>query len=174
MPSIHRAVIAILKRNAAPIRVRDFLTISAALVPGLLFAISFGLPTAYPWQLWCVVVFGTIGAAANMGDWLFHRHYAVVGPEEHKSHLYALATGGIPLTILMLLASLSARPHQLLIPVIVVFGYLSAWVAYDEFVFHRKRCQRLEATLHRIAIFGNACAWLGWVHWCFVERATNG
>lgn len=122
---------------------------------------------AYPWEFWVIVV---CGAAATLGgtlDWLFHRSgETVVGKQEHRAHLLALAGGGIPLFGLMALASLSSRPGLFLIPVLVVLIYTVVMVSYDEFIFHR-RCGRFEIFTHRLLTFGNGLAFLAWAHWTF-------
>ncbi|MCL1475863.1 hypothetical protein [Argonema antarcticum] len=86
---------------------------------------------------------------------------------ERKYELLALA-GGVPLFILMAVASLMEKPTNFLIPVIIVVLYMTVLICYDEFLFHR-RCKPFETAMHRLLVFGNGFAWLAWAHWCFVR-----
>jgi hypothetical protein len=107
---------------------------------------------------------------AGIADWRFHRSgKAAIGAREHHSELLALAAGGLPLFVLMTVASLMPRPQVLLVPVLVVLLFTVVAICYDEFVFHRKRCGRYETMLHRLLVFGMGIAWLAWVNWCFVR-----
>lgn len=127
----------------------------------------------WPWELWVVAVSGTAATFAGIGDWLFHRLAAkcAISRKERRCELLALAAGGIPVFAMMLAASVSARPLQWLLPVLVAVLFTTALICYDEFIFHRKRCNQFETRLHRVLVFGNGVAWLAWAHWCFVERA---
>ena len=72
-----------------------------------------------------------------------------------------LAGGGVPLFVLMSAASVHARPELFLVPVFVVVIVTTLLIGYDEFVFHRKRCGRLETLMHRAAR-----RWgMGWRFW---------
>jgi hypothetical protein len=73
----------------------------------------------------------------------------------------------------MSFASLSARPLQFLLPVLIVLLFTVTLICYDEFIFHRRRCRRLETVLHRLLVFGNGTAWLAWAHWCFVQGGAH-
>lgn len=127
----------------------------------------------WPWQFWVLLVAGTAATLAGLGDWLFHRLVAkcLISRKERRCELLALAGGGVPVFVMMLAASVSANPLQWLLPVMIGVLVTTALICYDEFIFHRKRCQKLETRLHRVLVFGNGIAWLAWAHWCFVERA---
>jgi len=129
----------------------------------------------YPWQLWVIAFSCGVATLAGFGDWAWHRWAArcVVGRTERNYELLALAGGGLPMFVLMTLASLSARPLQFLLPVLVVVLFTVTLICYDEFIFHRRRCRRLETVLHRLLVFGNGTAWLAWAHWCFVGRSLH-
>jgi hypothetical protein len=165
----------------------SWLSLTALFLPGVLFGA--GLVALrhhpqftwlrrvadYPWQLWTIAVSGCLATLAGFGDWAWHRWAArcVVGRTERNLELLALAGGGLPMFVLMTLASLSARPLQFLLPVLVVLLFAVTLICYDEFIFHRRRCRRLETVLHRLLVFGNGTAWLAWAHWCFVERSAH-
>ena len=153
----------------------------ALFVPALLFPLGLFLlrddarfawlrdVRAYPWEFWAVAACGVVATLGGLLDWVFHRSGdTVVGRGEHRAHLLGLATGGIPLFVLMTLASLAARPALFLVPVLVFLIYTVVVVCYDEFVFHR-RCGWYETCLHRMLTFGNGLAFLAWVHWCFTR-----
>jgi hypothetical protein len=157
-------------------------TLLALLLPGLLFGLGLFLVrdrprfewvsdvSRVPCELWVVLVSGLVATGAGIADWRYHRSgRAAVGAREHHSELLALAGGGLPLFVLMALASLLERPHVLLIPILVVLLFTVVLICYDEFVFHRKRCGRYETLLHRLLVFGMGVAWLAWMHWCFVR-----
>jgi hypothetical protein len=127
-------------------------------------------PADWPAELWVIAVFGTIATAAGVLDWRFHRSgETAVGRPEHLSHLAALAGGGLPLFVLMSVASIVNHPQLLLLPIIVVASATIVLISYDEFVFHRKRCDTYETLTHRLLTFGNGIAWLAWMHWIFVR-----
>jgi hypothetical protein len=162
-------------------------TLLALLVPGVLFGVGLFLlrhdtrfawltyPSAYPWELWVIGVSGAIATTAGLADWRYHRSgAAAIGAREHRSELLALAGGGVPLFVLMSIASYLLRPGVLLLPVLVVVLFITVMICYDEFVFHRKRCGRYETILHRLLVFGNGIAWLAWTHWCFVRERSHG
>ncbi len=125
----------------------------------------------WPWELWAISLAGSAALMGGLGDWIFHRWVAqcVVGKAERRCELLALAGGGVPLFAMMSRASVSANPQVWLLPVLVVLIYTTALICYDEFVYHRRRCRRLEAVLHRMLVFGNGVAFLAWAHWCFVR-----
>jgi hypothetical protein len=156
-------------------------------LPGVLFGIGLFLlrdqpryawlasPAKYPWEFWLILACGLVATAAGVLDWRFHRSgKTVVGRAEHHSEFTAMAAGGLPLFVLMMAASIVPRPQLVLIPVLVAALFTSALICYDEFVFHRKRCDNYENLLHRLLVFGNGIAWLAWVHWCFVREASHG
>lgn len=165
---------------------RGLLTLGSLLAPGALFAACLALahavsgefawlgsPRLYPWELWAVAAFGVLATAGGLGDWWYHRRHARVGSAEHRGHLLALATGGIPMFLLMVGASLSERPSRWLLPILAVLIYTVVLICHDEFVFHRRRCGALETLFHRLLVLGNGTAWLSWMHWCF-SRGVHG
>ena len=175
-----------LVRNRHPIRPGDFVSLVTMLIPGVLFTAALAVayrfdarfgwlarPARYPWELWTIAVAGTVATVGGVGDWLFHRTFVTVGPREHRSHLLALATGGVPLFGLMAAASVLSRPGVLLLPVLVVGLYVTGLICFDEFVFHRPRCRPLETLFHRLLVFGNALAWLAWMNWCFARGGAG-
>jgi hypothetical protein len=97
-----------------------------------------------------------------------------VGRKERNCELLALAGGGVPMFVLMSAASLGQQPARFLVPVIVVLLFTVTLICYDEFIFHRRRCRRMETVLHRLLVFGNGAAWLAWAHWCFVAERIHG
>ncbi len=128
---------------------------------------------AYPLEFWVVAVCGTIATGGGVLDWLLHRSgETTVGRREHRAHVLALASGGLPLFVLLACASLSPQPLRFLLPVLVLLIYTVVLISYDEFVFHR-RCGRLETAMHRLLTFGNGLAFLAWSHWCFVGRSIG-
>jgi len=162
-------------------------TLLALFVPGSLFVLGLFLlrgdprfewlsqPVEYPWEFWAIAVCGLVATAAGALDYLYHRSgRTVIGGPEHHSELVALVGGGVPLFVLMALASLLPRPMVLLLPILVVVLFTTVMICYDEFVFHRKRCGNYETLLHRLLVFGNGLAWLAWTHWCFVRDRIHG
>lgn len=130
-------------------------------------------PTDYPWELWIIALCGTTATLAGLADWWIHRSgVTVVGVREHLAHVAALGIGGIPLFFLMAAATLSTRPHVLLLPILVMLVLTVVLICYDEFLFHR-RCGWLEMLMHRALTFGNGLAFLAWIHWCFVRGVGN-
>ena len=125
-------------------------------------------PSQFPWQLWTIAACGAAATAGGACDWLIHRSgVTAVGRAEHRAHVLALAGGGLPLFGLTAAASVSRRPLDLLVPVVVVAVVTVVLICRDEFRFHR-RCGRVEMLTHRALTIGNGLAWLAWVHWCFV------
>lgn len=134
-----------------------------------------GRPSSCPWELWTIAGAGTIATAAGIGDWLYHRlSGCAVGPIERRWELAALAGGGLPLFALMTAATLMDRPAALLLPILGVLLFTVVLICYDEFVFHRRRCGRLETALHRGLVFGHAIAFGAWLHFCFVRGGFHG
>ena len=128
---------------------------------------------AYPLEFWIIAVCGTVATGGGMLDWLHHRSgETTVGRREHRAHVLALASGGLPLFVLLAFASLSSQPLRFLLPVLVLLIYTVVLISYDEFVFHR-RCSRFETVTHRLLTFGNGLAFLAWTHWCFVSRSAG-
>jgi hypothetical protein len=168
-------------------RKASWASLVALLLPGVLFGAGLILlrdrpqllwlhrVADFPWQLWTIGISGVVATLAGLGDWAWHRWAArcVVGWTERKYELLALAGGGLPMFVLMSFASLSARPLQFLLPVLIVLLFTVTLICYDEFIFHRRRCRRLETVLHRLLVFGNGTAWLAWAHWCFVQGGAH-
>jgi hypothetical protein len=128
-----------------------------------------------PWELWGLAFCGGIATIGGIADWLFHRSgETAVGIGEHRSHVAALVGGGLPLFSLMLAASIMKEPQRLLIPIVLVVIGTTVLICYDEFVFHRRRCNAIETLMHRLLVFGNMLAWLAWMHWCFARGASSG
>lgn len=153
----------------------------ALFVPGVLFVLGLFLLRdrarfrwvndlhEYPWEFWVIALCGTVATGSGYADWTFHRSgKTVIGRKEHRSELMALVCGGMPLFVLMAIASVIDRPRLLLVPVIVVLLFTVVMICFDEFVFHRKRCGHYESFLHRLLVFGQGIAWLAWANWCFV------
>ncbi|ABF87050.1 hypothetical protein MXAN_5233 [Myxococcus xanthus DK 1622] len=168
-------------------RVRDAANLLASLAPGVLFVMALLVvsqqtrfswlaePLHYPWEFWVVGLAGTTATAAGVADWRYHRVARLrVGPREHQAEFLALAGGGLPLFLLMCAASVAHRPQMYLLPVLVVLIGTVALICYDEFVFHRRRCDRWEALLHRTLLAGHAAAFLAWAHFCFVRENLRG
>ena len=174
-------------KEATPKKARVPWSLLALFVPGVAFVAGLYVlkdhprftwlkdVAQYPWEFWLLGVSGLVGTAAGVADYRFHRSgQTVIGGKEHRSELLALAGGGVPLFLLMAVASLIATPEVLLLPIIVVVLFTTVLICYDEFVFHRKRCGTYETVLHRLLVFGNGIAWLAWMHWCFVRRLPLG
>ena len=156
--------------------------LSLAIFPGLAFISGIwflhstgrmpGLSaSSIPWELWCIAVFGTTALMASAGDWAYHTFVlqGKVSTAEDKVELLALGFGGLPMFILMALASLSYHPQSYLIPIVTVLMFTVVMICKDEFMFHTRRCKAFENWLHEIIVFGNGIAWLSWFHWIFVR-----
>ena len=180
------ARLAALAPEAARKRKASYASLIALFVPALGFAVGMiwlrGEPGFawvfsghWPWQMWVLALAGTAATVAGMLDWMYHRWMTkcAISKKERQCELIALACGGVPVFGMMMLASVSAKPLTWLLPVLVAVIFTTALICYDEFIFHRKRCQKLETRLHRVLVFGNGIAWLAWAHWCFVERAST-
>ncbi|MCW0220679.1 MAG: hypothetical protein OJI67_20295 [Prosthecobacter sp.] len=170
-------------------RKAGFGSLIALLIPGIGFPSGLALlassntapdwlmdPTAWPWEFWVMGLAGTIALIGGLGDWIYHRWvtHCFVGKAERRCELLALAGGGVPMFGLLCAASVSEMPHRFLVPVMIVLMYTTALICYDEFVYHRRRCKRIETLLHRALVFGNGIAFLAWVHWCFVVGGFSG
>ena len=161
-------------------------TLSGLFAPVIFFAVGLGglavldprfttfrYISHWPWELWAVAVFGAVATAGGVADWLFHRTFVTVGRAEHRSHVLALLTGGVPLFILMAAATLTPWRGELLLPILAVVLYTTVLICYDEFAFHSHRCRPIETLYHRLLTIGNCCAWLAWLHWIFVRGGTG-
>ncbi|WP_246137403.1 hypothetical protein [Myxococcus llanfairpwllgwyngyllgogerychwyrndrobwllllantysiliogogogochensis] len=179
--------LTVLQPRALLARLRDAANLLASLAPGTLFAVALALvssqprfswltePLRYPWELWVVALAGTTATVAGVADWRYHRVAQLrVGPNEHRAEFLALAGGGFPLFLLMCAASVARRPLAFLLPVLIVLIGTVVLICYDEFVFHRRRCDAWEALLHRILLGGHATAFLAWAHFCFVREGLHG
>lgn len=125
-----------------------------------------------PWQFVLLVVAGGVGTLAGVADWRFHRAgHRVVGRNESRAELLALAGGGAPLFVLMSAATVIERPLTLLVPVVLVLLFTVVAICYDELVFHRRACGPYEALLHRTLLAGNGVAFFAWMHFVFVAGA---
>jgi hypothetical protein len=162
---------------------RDVRALIAVLAPGVSFVIGLFLLRdharflwlhdlgAAPLELWIIALAGTIGTAAGVQDWRYHRSRVQIGLPERRAHFAALSAGGVVFG-LMCAASISSRPLIWLMPVLATAFGTSVLICYDELVFHRRRrCDRVETLLHRALVFGNTAAFFAWVHWCFVRTA---
>ena len=160
---------------------RDYLPLILLFMPALLFGVllllfrsndKLRLSSAFPyfsWQFCAVALFGIIATAGGVLDWRFHRHNLgmKLPKKERAAEAAALGLGGLPMFLIMWFAMLSAHPSYFLIPILVVLIYTVVAISYDEFVFHIKRCGRLEHTYHRLLIFGNGLAWIAWFHFIY-------
>ncbi len=160
---------------------RPYLSLFLLFIPALLFGI---LLLAYrnhpklafshtfpfvPWQFWAIGVFGTIATLGGVLDWRFHRNplNMKIPQKERDAEAAALGLGGVPMFILMWSAMMSNEPRHFLIPILLVLIYTVVAISYDEFVFHIKRCGKLENIYHRMLVFGNGLAWLAWFDFIF-------
>jgi hypothetical protein len=169
-----------LPRNRRPVKPTAFFSLSLLFAPGGFFLAALWLLKGisphfawvkdiawYPWQFWGIGLFGIIATLGGAGDWLFHKIYVTVGPNEHRSHILALGAGSV-VFILMACASVVDQPFYWLLPIIVALLVTVTLICYDEFAFHVRRCKPFETMLHRLLVFGNGAAFLCWLHWIFV------
>lgn len=160
---------------------RNYLSLVLLFMPAILFAgllivyrnnDKLKLRPSFPylsWQFVAVALFGVIATVGGALDWRFHRRNLgmKLPKKERAAEAAALGLGGLPMFLLMWFAMLSEHPAAFLVPILIVLIYTVAAISYDEFVFHMKRCGRLEHTYHRMLIFGNALAWLSWFHFIY-------
>lgn len=169
----------LLKPNHEPLRLESFASLALLAAPPALFAAFLAMMQGHsrfawvsesmltwPWQVWGMALSGAVALAGGFGDWLFHKRWITVGPNEHRSHLAAMGAGGV-VFVLMAAASLAERPELWLVPILLGLIATVALICYDEFVFHRKRCTAFETRLHRMLTHGNGVAFLCWFHWLF-------
>jgi hypothetical protein len=162
---------------------RPYLSLFLLFVPALCFGIlilvyrnhpklafSTALPFM-PWQFWVLAFFGIIATIGGVLDWRFHRDplYMKIPKKERDAEAAALGLGGVPMFVLMWSAMMNDNPRLFLIPIVIVLIYTVVAISYDEFVFHIKRCGKLENTYHRMLVFGNGLAWLAWFHFIFCQ-----
>lgn len=174
-------------RNQDPGNLRlaaSYASLLALLVPGVGFGILLLLVektgrfsdlarlNTMPWEFWIIAGAGTLATLGGLADWAFHRWIAKckIGKAERRCELIALAAGGAPVFILMALASAAKNPALYLLPIVVLVLFTTVLICYDEFIFHSRRCKKLETAFHRVLVFGNALAFLAWFHWCFVRE----
>jgi hypothetical protein len=114
-------------------------------------------------------IFGGIATIGGVLDWRYHRNplNMKIPKKERDAEAAALGLGGVPMFILMWFAMMNTKPSIFLIPILIVLIYTVVAISYDEFVFHIKRCGKLENTYHRMLVFGNGIAWLSWFHFIF-------
>lgn len=162
-------------------RCRPYVSLVLLLVPPALFGLllvlfqhntRLRLSSGFPYLPWQFVVVGVAGAVATLGgmlDWRYHRNplNMKIPQKERDAEAAALGLGGVPMFVLMSLATLRADSRVWLIPIVVVLIYTVVAISYDEFVFHRKRCGPVENTYHRMLVFGNGLAWLAWFHFIY-------
>lgn len=122
-----------------------------------------------PWQFLLILLFGVIATIGGVLDWMFHRNplNMKIPKKERDAEAAALGLGGIPMFILMWLAMISSNPTNYLIPILIVLIYTTVAISYDEFVFHIKRCGKIEIIYHRMLVLGNGIAWISWFHFIY-------
>jgi hypothetical protein len=162
---------------------RNHLSLILLFIPAILFGIllflcrnqlRLKLSPYFPWLSWqfyAIAVFGTIATIGGVLDWRFHRNplNMKIPKKERDAEALALGAGGIPMFLLMWFAMLSPTPANFLIPILIVLIYTVVGISYDEFVFHIKRCGRLENRYHRMLVFGNGLAWICWFHFIYCK-----
>ena len=160
---------------------RAYLSLILLFVPALLFlglVILFRENTSLqiesyfpylPWEFLVIAIFGLIATTGGVLDWKYHRDplKLQISKKERDAEAFALGLGGIPMFVLMWLAMLSDTPQLYVIPIIIVLIYTVVAICYDEFVFHRKRCEWKETIYHRMLVFGNGIAWLSWFYFIY-------
>ena len=124
-----------------------------------------------PWQFFVMALFGAIATIGGILDWRYHRNplNMKIPKKEREAEAAALGLGGLPMFLLMWFATISKNPNNYLIPICIVLIYTVVAISYDEFVFHIKRCNKLENTYHRLLVFGNGLAWLAWMHFIYCK-----
>jgi len=162
---------------------RHYLSLILLFVPAVLFGVLLFLFRHHerllftetmpyvPWQFLVVTLFGTVATIGGVLDWRFHRNplNMKIPQKERDAEAKALGLGGLPMFILMWFAMVNTSPQYFLIPIIVVLIYTVVAISYDEFVFHIKRCKRIENIYHRMLVFGNGIAWLAWFHFIYCK-----
>lgn len=120
-----------------------------------------------------MAVAGAVATGAGVLDWRFHRRGGRrLAIAERRAELAALSLG-VPLFVLLTLASLARDPRPWLLPTMLVALVMTALIAFDETRFHRACC-RYEATLHRLLVFGNGIAFACWFGWCSWREVGHG
>lgn len=123
----------------------------------------------FPWQFCLLAIAGIIATIGGVLDWRFHRNplNMKIPAKEREAEAFALGLGGLPMFVLMWLATISEKPSYYIIPIMIVLIYTVVAISYDEFVFHIKRCGKIENRYHRMLVFGNGIAWLAWFHFIY-------
>ncbi|MCB9670269.1 MAG: hypothetical protein H6734_12405 [Alphaproteobacteria bacterium] len=155
-------------------------SLALSLVPGVGFVLALPAvasdprfafvvrPLDWPWQLAVVAVAGSIATAAGVADWVYHRTADVrIGPNERRAELLALLFGGVPTFLLLAAATVADRPGPFLLPILATLIFTVFAVAWDELLFHRRRCGPLENALHRTLTVGHAVAFLAWMDFVY-------
>lgn len=160
---------------------RHYLSLILLFLPAVLFAgllwiyrdhPKLGVQNSFPFVPWQFIILGISGSIATAGgvlDWRYHRDplKLKLSKKERNAEAAALGLGGLPMFAVMWLATLSDRPSNYLIPIILILIYTVVAICYDEFVFHIRRCGKTETIYHRMLVFGNGLAWLVWFHYIF-------
>jgi hypothetical protein len=160
---------------------RDYLSLLLLFCPAVLFGIllllykqnlKLKISAHFPylnWQFFAIGLFGIIATIGGVLDWKYHRNplHLKIPKKERAAEALALGLGGIPMFLLMWFAMLSSHPASFLIPILIVLIYTVVEISYDEFVFHIKRCGKLETRYHRMLVFGNGLAWISWFHFIY-------
>lgn len=162
---------------------RQYLSLILLFFPAIFFAIllflykdspklAFSAAFPYlPWQFIIVALFGIIATIGGVLDWKYHRNplNMKIPKKERDAEAAALGLGGVPMFGLMWVAMMNSKPANFLIPILIVLIYTVVAISYDEFIFHIKRCGKLENLYHRMLVFGNGIAWLAWVHFIYCK-----
>ncbi|HEY0030628.1 MAG TPA: hypothetical protein VGC65_07715 [Bacteroidia bacterium] len=160
---------------------RSYLSLILLFIPAVLFVLFLFLSSEnsaleinakfpfLPWQFLVVAVFGGVATIGGVKDWNYHRNplNMKIPKKERDAEAMALGLGGLPMFILMWLATINSTPTRFLIPILIVLIYTVVAISYDEFVFHIKRCGKVETRYHRMLVFGNGIAWLAWFHFIY-------
>ena len=174
------------KKRATVVRpssgLRNYLSLGLLFVPAFgfaaLYAINYDNPRLgltstlpfLPWQFCIVAIAGFIATCGGVADWRYHRIQLEMkmSEKERIAEAVALGIGGVPMFGMMWFATLSDDPNWYLIPIIGLLIFIVVAISYDEFVFHRRRCESKETFFHRLLVFGNGTAWLAWFSFIYV------
>ncbi|WP_210414343.1 hypothetical protein [Leptospira jelokensis] len=162
---------------------QNYISLALLFTPTVLFIVLLKFPTSkeivpiqinfpyLPWQLIVMMFTGSIATIGGFLDWRFHRKtlQMKVSKKERIVEAVALGFGGLPMFFLMWFAMVSENPNDFLIPIIVVLIFTVTLICYDEFVFHKKRCEEVENRYHKMLVFGNGITWLLWFHFIYVK-----
>lgn len=162
---------------------RSYLSLILLFIPAILFALLIFISRDntkleiynyfpfLPWQFLLIALFGFIATIGGVLDWNYHRNTLKmkISKKERSAEAFALGLGGLPLFVIMWFATISHNPNIFLIPIVLVLIFTTIMICYDEFVFHLKRCGRLEMIYHRMLVLGNGIAWLSWFHFIYCK-----